>query len=250
VRIKDLRYIANRIISAKFFFGTYLAEHEIFLLKNFSVRRQSRLPSFRSICTSTNLVCDFIVNKNFMNDFNKNKNLPYNPPVQPTEAKSETSTYIVIAIIAFALGLGSGWLWTKKNIAPVEGTKNVKTTEVTDKMTGQTPNGDLTISNSILVKDQTAGIEVAVEQVVLTNMAWVVVREDDGAGAPGKILGAQLFEAGVGVGNVELLRGTEAGGTYYAMIYSDNGDHAFDPKLDTPLIDSFGAPIMATFEAN
>ncbi|MFA6273043.1 MAG: hypothetical protein WC673_00925 [Candidatus Paceibacterota bacterium] len=185
-----------------------------------------------------------------MNDFNKNKNLPYNPPVQPMEAKSETSTYIVIAIIAFALGLGSGWLWTKKNVEPVDGTKNDKTTEVTDKTTGQTPTGDLVTGNSILVKDQTAGIEVAVEQVVLTNMAWVVVREDDGVGAPGKILGAQLFEVGVGTGNVELLRGTEAGGTYYAMIYSDNGDRAFDPKLDAPILDGISQPIIATFKVN
>jgi len=30
------------------FSGIPLAEHEIFLLKNFSVRRQPRLPSFRS----------------------------------------------------------------------------------------------------------------------------------------------------------------------------------------------------------
>ena len=180
-----------------------------------------------------------------MNNFNKN--LPYSQPVAP---KSEMSTYIVIAIIAFALGLGSGWLWTKKNVAPVDGTKNIQTTEDADKTSGQTTTGDLATSNSILVKDQTAGIEVAAEQVVLTNVAWVVVREDDGAGKPGKILGAQLFDAGISVGKVELLRGTEAGKTYYALIYTDNGDRAFDPKLDAPILDSVSQPVMAIFKVN
>ena len=77
-----------------------------------------------------------------MNNFNKN--LPYSQPVAP---KSEMSTYIVIAIIAFALGLGSGWLWTKKNVAPVDGTKNIQTTEDADKTSGQTTTGDLATSN-------------------------------------------------------------------------------------------------------
>src|SRR3989338_11517499 len=180
-----------------------------------------------------------------MNNFNKN--LPYSQPVAP---KSEMSTYIVVAIIAFALGLGSGWLWTKKIVAPVDGTKNIETTEAADKTSGQISTGDLATSNSILVKDQTAGIEVVVEQVVLTNVAWVVVREDDGAGKPGKILGAQLFDAGISAGKVELLRGTETGKTYFVMIYSDNGDRAFDPKLDAPILDSVSQPVMSIFKVD
>ncbi len=183
-----------------------------------------------------------------MNNFNKN--LPYNPPVQPTAPKGEVGTYIIIAVVAFALGLGSGWLWTQKNIEPVSGVNN-KAAENTNIVTNQTPTGDLAVGDSILVKDQLAGVEVMVEQVVLANIGWVVTREDDGKGAPGKILGAQLFDAGAWEnGKVELLRGTEAGGTYYALIYSDNGDRAFDPKLDTPLTDATGQLVMATFKAN
>lgn len=181
---------------------------------------------------------------------NPNKNLPYSQSAQPVAPKSETGTYIVIAIIAFVFGLGSGWLWTQKNVAPSGEIKNSQNTASTSKELGVTPAENLVTGNSILVKDQTAGIEVAVERVVLTSTAWVVVREDDGAGKPGKILGAQLFDAGVGAGKVELLRGTEAGKTYYAMIYSDNGDRAFDPKLDQPILGSTSQPVMAVFRAN
>lgn len=181
---------------------------------------------------------------------NLNKNLPYSQPAQPVVPKSELGTYIVIAIIAFALGLGSGWLWTQKNIASSGEIKNNKSAENINQETNTPPIENLATGNSILVNAQTAGVEVAVEQVILTGMAWVVVREDDGASLPGKILGAQLFDVGTGLGKVELLRGTEAGKTYYAMIYSDNGDRAFDPKLDQPIIGSNNQPVMATFKAN
>ena len=183
-----------------------------------------------------------------MNNFNKN--LPYNPPVQPATPKSEMSTYIIIAVIAFALGLGSGWLWVNKNSTSDGATKDKNTADNTDKETNQTPTSDLTADNSISVKAQPAGIEVEVEQVVLKAMAWVVVHEDDGAGKPGKILGAQLFDAGTGLGKVELLRGTMAGGDYFAMLHADNGDRAFDPKLDAPILDSVSQPVMAIFKVN
>ena len=181
-----------------------------------------------------------------MNNFNKN--LPYKEPVPA--AKSEMGTYIVIVIIAFALGLGSGWLWLKKNVALNGEVKDKKTAENASEEINKMPIENLLADNSILVNAQPAGVEVVVEKVILAKMAWVVVREDDGAGQPGKILGAQLFDAGVGVGRVELLRGTEAGKTYYALIYSDNGDRAFDPKLDSPLTDASGQSVMATFKVN
>ncbi|MEK7107666.1 MAG: hypothetical protein AAB814_00615 [Patescibacteria group bacterium] len=183
-----------------------------------------------------------------MNNFNKN--LPYTPPVQSATPKSELSTYIIIAVVAFALGLGSGWLWTQKNVTPDGEIKDKKTADNADKETNQTPIGNLNTGNSISVKEQVAGIEVAVEQVILTNMAWVVIHEADGAGKLGKILGAQLFDAGTGAGKVELLRGTMTGGNYFAMLHADNGDRAFDPKLDMPILDSANQPVMAMFKAN
>ncbi|HEY4496034.1 MAG TPA: hypothetical protein VJC04_01615 [Candidatus Paceibacterota bacterium] len=183
-----------------------------------------------------------------MNNFNKN--LPYNKPVQPMTPKSELSNYIIIAIIAFALGLGSGWLWMQKNVTSDGEIKDKKIVDNADKETNQTPIENLTDDNSILVKEQVAGIEVVVEQVILKDMAWVVIHEDDGTGKPGKILGAQLFDAGTGAGKVELLRGTVADGNYFAMLHADNGDRAFDPKLDLPILDLSGQPVLATFKAN
>lgn len=182
-----------------------------------------------------------------------------NDDTMENEEGGSLSSYIIVAIIAFALGLGSGYLWASKKAPAVLETKTTDTTE----STGTTPtvsgsasdNGDIsptgaTISqNAVVAADQAAGVNVMVSQISLDKTAWVVVREDDGAGAPGKILGAQLFDAGTGSGVVELLRGTQIGNTYYVMIYNDNGDRAFDPKSDLPLLGDNGKPRAATFKA-
>ena len=168
-------------------------------------------------------------------------------------------SYIIVAIIAFGLGLGNGNLWASKKAPTVlennaTGNTTYGVTPVTgdktsEEITPTGPTGAMIARNAIIIHDQLAGINVKISQMCLEQVSWVVVREDDGTGAPGSILSAQLFDTSATNGAVKLLRGTTIGKTYFAMIYIDNGDHAFDPKLDSPLLDNDGKPRMAIFKA-
>lgn len=101
--------------------------------------------------------------------------------------------------------------------------------------------------NAIAVNDQQPGLSVAVALVTLARDGWVVVHEDRD-GKPGSILGAQRFNAGANQsGSVDLLRATEEGKVYYAMLHSDDGDRAFDHTKDLPITDPQGNVILMRF---
>lgn len=108
---------------------------------------------------------------------------------------------------------------------------------------------DRTDASAISVESQPAGETVIVKRLLLGSRSWIVVHEDE-RGRPGGILGAARFTSGTHTEvSVELLRSTEPGGVYYAMIHSDDGDELFDPKLDTHLPDETGSPLMVRFSA-
>ena len=120
--------------------------------------------------------------------------------------------------------------------------------------TGEEPGPDisgviLTGGNAIAVNDQPPGMNVAAALVTLAQDGWVVIHED-ADGQPGRILGAQLFNAGQSQsGTVELLRGTEEGRVYYAMLHSDDGDRQFDHTKDLTIRDPQGNIIHMRFVA-
>ncbi len=102
--------------------------------------------------------------------------------------------------------------------------------------------------NKITVETQTAGKEVKIGSLSLTDKFWVVVHEDD-HGKPLRILGAKSFAAGTHTDvAMKLLRETVTGQVYYAMLHSDDGDGKFDSQKDMPVTESGGAPIMVRFE--
>ncbi len=103
--------------------------------------------------------------------------------------------------------------------------------------------------SAIAVDDQAPGLTVAIKFVTLAKDGWVVVHEDRD-GKPGNILGAQLFFVGQNQsGSVDLLRGTEEGRVYYAMLHNDDGDRKFDHQKDLPLTDPQGNIILMRFVA-
>src|SRR3990167_6515166 len=67
-------------------------------------------------------------------------------------------------------------------------------------------------------------------------------------GVPGNILGAQLFDSVSNSGIVELLRGTEEGKIYYAIIRQDDGDRAFDLTKDILMTDTDGIFVSTEFK--
>lgn len=104
-------------------------------------------------------------------------------------------------------------------------------------------------TNTVSVSNQKAGLSVALDSVTVSQQGWVAIHEDVN-GNPGNILGATLAFVGERRNvNVDLLRATVAGKSYYAMLHSDDGDRAFDHKKDAPMKDSQGALIMVKFVA-
>lgn len=101
---------------------------------------------------------------------------------------------------------------------------------------------------TISVSSQAPGTTVEVAKISLASSGWVVIHEESN-GVPGKILGARRFEKGVHSGNVELLRNTESGKIYFAVIHSDDQNHTFDYKSDLPLKDASGGLVMTKFKA-
>lgn len=83
-------------------------------------------------------------------------------------------------------------------------------------------------TSSFMAADQTAGMSVMVSGIQVAGDSWVAVREADGS----RVLGAALVTAGTKSATVELLRATVAGKSYEVVIYTDDGDRAFDMKKD------------------
>ena len=100
--------------------------------------------------------------------------------------------------------------------------------------------------NRIVVSDQYPGNVVYISSVQLANPGWVEIHKDN-AGTPGAVIGSAYFAAGINPGKITLTENTVDGGTYYAIIHSDDGDKKFDVTKDLPLKDSNGNVIMKVF---
>ncbi|MEZ4268869.1 MAG: hypothetical protein R3F39_21140, partial [Myxococcota bacterium] len=108
------------------------------------------------------------------------------------------------------------------------------------------------VTNDLAVADQ--GLEpvdaVVVASVVADVAGWVVIHEDDGAGAPGDAIGNAAVPAGsssdvvVGLG-----RQAVEGETLYAMLHIDAGvaDVYEFPGPDAPAKDAAGAVVVEPF---
>ncbi|MDE1925529.1 MAG: hypothetical protein KGH79_05180 [Patescibacteria group bacterium] len=100
-------------------------------------------------------------------------------------------------------------------------------------------------NDSVVISDQSAGDSVAVKSVTLSQGGWIAIRD-----ASGKTLGAALFPAGVNTGvSVPLLRATEAGQRYQALLYYDDGKHDFNLQTETLVMSADGAPVGTNFTA-
>jgi len=102
--------------------------------------------------------------------------------------------------------------------------------------------------NRIVMSDQYPGNVVYLSSVQLANPGWVAVHKDNN-GQPGAVIGSTYFESGINPGRIDLSESTIEGGTYYAMLHSDNGDKIFSETTDQPLRDSRGNVIMRLFRA-
>jgi hypothetical protein len=103
-------------------------------------------------------------------------------------------------------------------------------------------------SDYIAVDNQTAGNKVIIKTLALPSTSWVAVHEIKD-GVTSAILGAGRFRPENASGEVELVvRNTEAGKTYQAVVHTDDGDDTFSYKTDVPFVVD-GKEVMATFTA-
>jgi hypothetical protein len=159
---------------------------------------------------------------------------------------SNKNTSLIIAGIILVLVIGAGW-WlftggadtnmdtetpttTEQNGSDTDtgatGTPEGGTSTGGTSASGTTPTTTPAAGEAVAVADQAAGATVAIDSMSLTGSSWVAVRDER------SILGASRFEAGATSGTVRLIRGTVPGATYQVVIYRDNGDGAFDFKID------------------
>ena len=158
-------------------------------------------------------------------------------------------TTVVVFIIAFLLGYGTSSRIVNRNT----GVESQEAAEL--EMQDQDIESSLAqISeaigeglNTVTADSQPAGESVVVA-VELQKDGWVAVHEDMD-GKPGRILGAQLFSAGANTGKVELLRATQGGKRYYAMLHADDGDGRFDHAKDLAQENAANAAITDEFMA-
>ncbi len=172
-----------------------------------------------------------------------------NENVKKNGGKSKTFT---VFVLGFVLGIGSFWLWDNISLIPVEN-EDVKTGEEVKKEGAETSNRipleseNTSQSNKLVIPDQEAGGSVSIQYVLFTEPGWVVIHELLPDGSLGNALGAQRFDVGGYTGTVSLLRVTEVGVNYSAVLYRDNGDKRFDLDLDVPARDKINNIIQARF---
>lgn len=170
--------------------------------------------------------------------------------VQPP--KTRKGTLVLIAVISFAIGLGLSWYIFGRGDLGQNGApaiSDVTTSSYVKISDNEKVQAVATIGgNSISVKNQISGNQVVLESVSFESDGWVAIHEERD-GELGNTLGAGWFPAGTNSGTIDLLRGTVAGGTYYAVLHGDDGDKQYNYKIDKPLTDDSGSMLMVKFSA-
>lgn len=158
--------------------------------------------------------------------------------MNPNQGGIKTWQWVVTAIVIIVLIIvGIMVFGNKSTPAPTDETGNGTTT---------TPAGAV---NRIVMSDQYPGNVVYLSSVQLAQPGWVVIQTNNN-GQPGSIIGSAHFASGINPGKVTLTAPTVEGGTYYAVLYTDDGSGSFNPNADKPLTDSRGNVIMQIFHAS
>lgn len=86
---------------------------------------------------------------------------------------------------------------------------------------------------------------MSVSSATLSQTGWVAVRDSGG-----RVLGAARLDAGVHEAvQIPLLRNTVSGEHYQVLLYTDDGDKAFDLHIDALVMNSDGSIAGAAFTA-
>lgn len=162
---------------------------------------------------------------------------------------------IIGVVIALVVGLLLGYGWGRQMGGAgdivmsdqVAATSTAATSSASDLMgSGNAPvTGVVAEGDSLTLAGQPAGMSVAVKSVTLSQESWVAIRDSSGI-----TLGAALFPPGTHTDvSVPLLKATEAGQSYQALIYFDDGTKTFNLKTETIVLNADGSVAGTTFVA-
>ena len=160
--------------------------------------------------------------------------------MNPNTSGIKTWQWVVTVIVVIVLIIIGVMIYGHKGSAPSD------MSPVVENSNNPTTPG---VVNRITMNDQYPGNVVFISSVQLAQGGWVVIQSDN-AGQPGNVIGTQWSDAGINPVKVTLTTPTVDGGTYYAVLYSDNGDKTFSASTDAPLKDSAGNVIMSVFHAS
>ncbi|MBU6426860.1 hypothetical protein KGQ27_01330 [Patescibacteria group bacterium] len=155
--------------------------------------------------------------------------------MQPESGVKTWQWVITVIVIVALIVIGIFVFGGKKTEAPTTEPTTVATT------TMQTANG-------VIVSDQFPGNVVYISSVQAAQPTWIVIQKDNN-GQPGAIIGSAHADAGIAPVKVILTQPTIDGGTYYAVMYTDNGSGKFSATADQPIKDANGNVIMKIFHA-
>lgn len=157
--------------------------------------------------------------------------------MEPTTNGIRTWQWVVtVIVIAVLIILGYYMFKGGKDTGAVIPEETETTTQVND-------------INRVVVSDQFPGNIVYISFVQLAQPGFVEIHKDN-KGTPGDVIGYQYFEKGTYPGKITLTSPTVEGGTYYAMLHSDDGDKKLNAEKDLPLKDTSGNIIMKIFKAS
>lgn len=103
--------------------------------------------------------------------------------------------------------------------------------------------------NRITMTDQYPGNIVYISSVQVGQPSWIVIQANNN-GVPGKVIGTAHVDTGISPVKITLSQPTIDGGTYYAILYTDNGSSTFSSTADQPMKDANGNVIMHIFKAS
>jgi hypothetical protein len=162
-----------------------------------------------------------------------------NSPKMDDDQFELSSQWFVGGLVVAVVLIGSGWIMSHRGGSTAASATTTDQVAIVDT-TSQTA-AVMTTGDALTINDQAAGGTVAIASMSFDKTSWVAVRD----AKTHWILGARRFDAGQKTGEVVLLKKTVAGGKYEGVIYTADGDKAFDLHKDT-LVDG----VSSAFSAN
>ena len=154
-------------------------------------------------------------------------------------------------IVGLLVGMAIGWRWDQR-VMQLTGndvsTTSTAITGISNTLTIASSTDSTTGGAAITVNDQPAGRAAMVAKAVITEAAWISVRQILPSGDMGKVLGAVRRLPGT-YDNVviDLLGTTVPNGEYAIVLYASGTSKAFSTKVLIPGAD--GKPASAQFKA-